>query len=160
LFFTEYQVYFGCRRSVFCEDQWEEFENKSEKQPPATKTGLLSLREDDIGSLFMLPARLVKDFSARNFTFDIDRYNAFAEVENELNLQWSFPCSSGMPLDSLVRQLRWNHDNLGQQKAYRISHYPSWSWYRWSSAVSFPKFPIRYQIKDIKLSVEKYFPSL
>lgn len=160
LFFTDHQAYFRCQASTYCEDRYENFEDQStvfgESLWIYPSSGLGELPSSQSYTTWK---RLVENFSARAFTFDIDRYNAFAGIENQLAHYWNFPCSIGMSLHNLVQQLYWTHNLDPKGRVHRISNYPSWSWCGWSGGVTFPRIDLCIDGSGIRLSNEAISPA-
>jgi hypothetical protein len=152
LFFSDQQAYFRCQAATHCEDRYEESKMTVMMQQGTVRMRLPIDNSPFLSFAFSMWRHLVENFSTREFTFDIDRYNAFAGLESELAVYMEYPCIVGMPIENLVQQLYWNHDNILSNRVRRIPGYSSWSWCGWTGGVAFPRINIRNNITAIELS--------
>lgn len=162
LFFTKHQVYFRCQSSTYCEDRFEDCLDVEEGYVEGSfKDGLL--HQPHPGAHLSTVAnriwmKMVEDYSKRNFSQDSDRYDAFAGIESQLKQdKFNYPCTLGMPIKHLVRELYWHHlENLagGRHELRRIPTYPSWSWCGWEGGIVLPRVGLRTEIEKIQISGE------
>lgn len=155
LFFTDHQVYFRCQTACYSEDRWEENDPAPlAKRSAATMRIRVPLNEDyNVNDFaFVLWRQMVENFSLRQFSFQVDRYLAFAGLQNELSLCMRYPCIFGMPIQSLVYQLYWAHISSPSHLVHRIAEYPSWSWCGWTGGVASPRTQILFNIHEIELT--------
>jgi hypothetical protein len=152
LFFTNHQVYFRCQHSTYCEDRFEDYSDLL----TARGKGLFGVTHPS----YEMWQRLVINYSTRVFRDDIDRYNAFAGIENQLRHHWKLPCLMGIPVKYLVRGLYWHlrltKTHQGRTNVCRISTYPSWSWSGWKGGVMLPPLNVRFDISDVEISGTVY----
>ena len=152
LFFSTSQMYFRCRASTYCEDQHSGAEYHYSVLPvdlDALKPHL-SFGLGECTSAYEAWEYMVKDFSTRAFTFDLDRYNAYAGIENELARSLDVPCKYGMPIQGLAGYLYWANYTHQKHETRRLSQLPSWSWCGWAGAVQFPSRVFTASIIDIR----------
>ncbi|KAG1903863.1 heterokaryon incompatibility protein-domain-containing protein [Suillus fuscotomentosus] len=144
IYFTQQQVYFECRRDVFCEDivaesKGQEFSNNFLQQ----SRGEYFPQADPFGSYMWA----VKECTRRNLTVESDIIDALTGVTNALAIGFSlgdparvFHC--GMMLTDLHQALLWQHDPHTPRARRSLPDgvglpLPSWTWATWCGAVDY-----------------------
>ncbi|KAF2103360.1 HET-domain-containing protein [Rhizodiscina lignyota] len=135
LYVTDHQVYFRCSKCLV-----EEEAGISAGHRRLTKSKLESHRQSnqplgdrDINSKIDYIA-LVKDYTARNFSFEADVLNAFAGVSNVLAATLQTQFLFGIPENLLLSALLWEARHHERRKG--VPHIPSWSWAAWTGAIN------------------------
>ncbi|KAG1730501.1 heterokaryon incompatibility protein-domain-containing protein, partial [Suillus paluster] len=156
IYFTGQQVYFECRRDIFCEDVVAESRRLASSTQP--------LRYKGAGNFTYLqkPMRVLFDqyiasymsaiglYTRRNLTVESDIVDAITAITNALTK--SFELGGGNParafnfvmtLTDLEYVLVWQHDPRTPRVRRSItgedsSPWPSWAWAGWRGAVHYP----------------------
>jgi hypothetical protein len=140
LYFSQEQAYFRCLQSLMSEDTWPE---DVAIHRGAEKRVFFDYRNYE----YLLWDSLLTDFSTRQFTFAIDRLDAFQGVVKEIASRYTYPFLCGLPVKDLSDGLLWR--TIGVE-ALRNTTYPSWSWCGWSGGVqNSSKASGRIRIRDV-----------
>ncbi|KAG1749223.1 heterokaryon incompatibility protein-domain-containing protein [Suillus lakei] len=140
IYFTGQQVYFECRRDVFCEDiiaENQRFIND------LGRSGIGSLYNDSFTNYLYA----VKECTRRSLTMESDIVDALTGVTNALAIVFGLgdPARAfqyGMMLTDLHHALLWQHDPH-TPRARRLlpeghsSPWPSWAWAAWRGAIDY-----------------------
>ncbi|KAG2338559.1 HET-domain-containing protein [Suillus weaverae] len=155
IYFTEQQVYFECRRSVFCEDIIaESMRHKISNFLRESSGGYFRPRADPfvIGDMlrsycFGHYKHAVERCTRRNLTIESDIVDAFTGVTNALAVGVGLgdPARAfqyGMILTDLHRALLWQHDPHIPHTRRSLPDgnsppLPSWTWAAWRGAIDY-----------------------
>lgn len=139
LIFADGKVFFHCQRAIWREDfaaedinMWcnlGEFDNafaiNNPNMPPTTQY-----------------AKLVREYSRRELTYDSDAMNAFKGALRFLESALETPCYSGLPEAYLNWALLWApSESLIRRLAFPFAEFPSYSWVGWKGEIRFPRLP-------------------
>ena len=134
IYFSKGQVHFRCLKSTYSEDTYED-----DPGFPYGRTGQLYGHYPY--TKFGWWQKTISEYSAREYSFVEDRYNAFEGISNELAHSWNFPCIRGMPFEYIWMALCWEHKfQSSHEVSNRISLHPSWSWCGWTNRIGFSGF--------------------
>ncbi|KAE8167929.1 heterokaryon incompatibility protein-domain-containing protein [Aspergillus tamarii] len=149
LVFHNNQMYFRCPKDARSEDVHAEG-NKSYEFHPAKprlrQSGVEQLLNPNFlinirnGNPFIEYAQLVRDFSHRSLTFELDVINAFkgvmAVIEAFLPIRGMF---CGLPLSLFDQALLWYPTSPTRRRLANDSTpaFPSWSWAGWVGSVDY-----------------------
>ncbi|KAG2339543.1 HET-domain-containing protein [Suillus weaverae] len=155
IYFTGQQVYFECRRSVFCEDIIaESMRHKISNFLGESSGGYFRPRADPfvIGDMlrsycFGHYKHAVERCTRRNLTIESDIVDAFTGVTNALavGIGLGDPARAfqyGMILTDLHRALLWQHDPHIPCTRRSLPDgnslpFPSWTWAAWRGAIDY-----------------------
>ncbi|KAG1776011.1 heterokaryon incompatibility protein-domain-containing protein [Suillus placidus] len=155
IYFTEQQVYFECRRSVFCEDiVAESMRHKISNFLRESSGGYFRPRADPFVIGDMLQSycfghykHAVERCTRRNLTIESDIVDAFTGVTNALAVGVGLgdPARAfqyGMILTDLHRALLWQHDPHIPHARRSLPDgnsppLPSWTWAAWRGAIDY-----------------------
>ena len=141
LIFADGKVFYHCQQAIWREDftaedfhmqcNLGEFDNTfaidNPNVPPTTQY-----------------AKLVREYSRRNLTFDNDAINAFQGTLSFLSSQLETSCYAGLPGPLRDWALLW----ASPVSLVRRNTFPSYSWLGWKGEVRFPRLPGGYRYID------------
>ncbi|KAG2146877.1 heterokaryon incompatibility protein-domain-containing protein [Suillus bovinus] len=142
IYFTEHQVYFQCRRDVFCEDIVAESKGHSHNFLRNSR-GEYFPQANPFGTYMWA----VRECTRRNLTVESDIIDAITGVTNALTIGFKlgdpvrvFHC--GMMLTDLHHALLWQHDPHTPRARRSFPDGgsllpPSWTWAAWRGAVDY-----------------------
>ncbi|KAG1744136.1 heterokaryon incompatibility protein-domain-containing protein [Suillus paluster] len=155
IYFTGQQVYFECRRDIFCEDVVAESKFLSSSTQPLRYKGagnftyLRKPTHTPPGQSVMDYMYAIGPYTRRNLTVESDIVDAITAMTNVLakgfELGGGDPAKSfqfGMTLIDLGHALVWQHDPHTPRARRSIpgegkSAWPSWAWATWRGAVRY-----------------------
>ena len=139
ILFGPEQVYFECAEVACSESVQEPSLSVCQRDhliPYKSRLENSFFREYDFDTLYW---RLIKDYTGRDLKYDEDTLNAFSAFTAAFersghSLIW------GLPAQSLVRHLLWEHEPWGLRDVRRRNAFPSWSWAGWreTATMNFP----------------------
>ncbi|KAG1730528.1 heterokaryon incompatibility protein-domain-containing protein, partial [Suillus paluster] len=156
IYFTGQQVYFECRRDIFCEDVVAESKRlASSDQPLRYKgagnfTNLQKPMRALLDEYIMSYMSAIGPYTRRNLTVESDIVDAITAMTNALTKGFELgggdPARAfnfGMTLTDLEYALVWQHDPRMPRVRRSItgegsSPWPSWAWAGWRGAVHYP----------------------
>jgi hypothetical protein len=139
LLFTDYQVYFQCSNTVFCEDTAMETDRCSasikKKWRPLRWAGdrLMGEQTDQAGANLSNYMSVIREYTKRTITDPCDGVDAIQGVLGTMQFEMG-AFHHGMPVHYFGSALLWQPP-LGSTTHRLLSDhapFPSWSWARWS----------------------------
>ncbi|KAG1728769.1 heterokaryon incompatibility protein-domain-containing protein [Suillus lakei] len=155
IYFTAQQVYFECRRDIFCEDLVAESRRLASSTQPLRYRGAgnftnlrkpMHARMDDYISSYMIA---IGQYTQRNLTVESDIIDAITALTNALTRGFELgggdPARAfhfGMTLTDLEHALLWQHHPRMPRARRSLtdegsSPWPSWAWAAWRGAVHY-----------------------
>jgi Heterokaryon incompatibility protein (HET) len=153
LIFTQEQVYWECRRSLWCEDRAEEspwgpslYEKTftyghSYKDPYGP---VLGSNEQDFMEEY---CKMVSEYTERFLTYEQDILAAFNGILGMFNVAEAREFIWALPISCLAQSLSWNFRSEPKRRQSKIKllmsnremlqcSFPSWSWVGWIGAIT------------------------
>ncbi|KAM5343490.1 hypothetical protein ACJ41O_012027 [Fusarium nematophilum] len=162
LFFTTSQLFFACRRTLFCEESvWEvpdaqaSWAGATSKEARIRDILLFGSEDTYIPGMFY---RLIESYSLRNLGKPSDILNACDAVikwykSDKINGSRSL---FGLPVDNFAFGLGWKPVN-GHAPDKRRPGFPSWTWAGWIGPIRWPADLISFNRERDDESVEQSF---
>ncbi|KAF7511722.1 hypothetical protein GJ744_003453 [Endocarpon pusillum] len=148
LIFTQQQIYWECRRSLWCEDRIEETPGSPSLYAPTFTYGL-SYR-DPFGPFtawndeyFMAEyCTMVAEYSERSLTYEHDILSAFEGILGMFKVAEGRDFLWGLPRSCLAQSFAWSFRSQPKRRNVRTTivmsdseplycSFPSWSWVGW-----------------------------
>ncbi|KAG0702241.1 hypothetical protein DFH29DRAFT_922230 [Suillus ampliporus] len=155
IYFTGQQVYFECRRDIFCEDVVAESKCLPSSGHPLRYKGVgnftyfqkpMPVQMDRYVTGYMFA---IRRYTRRNLTVESDIVDAFTALTNTLAKDFELgggdPAKAfhyGMTLTDLDHALLWQHDPHTPRARRSLAGegdppWPSWAWAAWRGAVHY-----------------------
>ncbi|KAG2135981.1 heterokaryon incompatibility protein-domain-containing protein [Suillus clintonianus] len=152
IYFTGQQVYFECRRDIFCEDLVAESMRLASSTQPLRYSGAGNIafpRKSPMDVYLTSYMSAIELYTRRNLTVESDIVDAITAITNALAKSFKLgggdPAKAfrfGMTLMDLEHALLWQHDPHMPQARRSLtdegsSQWPSWAWAAWRGAVRY-----------------------
>jgi hypothetical protein len=143
LIFSDYQVFYQCDHTTWCEDTIFEFDDPSPyHEDPRWPSALAP---------FGRYMNLVEEYSWRTLSFEKDALDAFTGIFNILKPDLG-EFIFGLPETAFHAALLW-HFRFGEPAVRRMEsntpngevvvlHFPSWSWVGWKNRIEYQRLPV------------------
>jgi len=150
LYFLDEQVYFQCRKELWCEEPsplaLARFNLGSPlgfglNLMPRAQAWAEDIRRKDYDRGFAFYAEIIQEYSWKSLSYPKDIMNAFAGILNALETHSSWNITYGMLEELIDWTLLWVPLGVQQRRpspqSGSLLHFPSWSWIGWIGPITF-----------------------